>query len=144
MIRRIVIPLLLLASGAAAETLTAARVVRPNAIITSGDVAVGAVGVPGALAADADIIGMEAKTTLYPGRPIMPAHVGPAALVERNQPITLIFRQGGLTIFADARALSRGAVGDVVRVMNLSSRTTVSGRVLPNGRVEVSPAEAKK
>jgi flagella basal body P-ring formation protein FlgA len=121
-----------------AETLTASRVVRANAVIEPGDFIVSDLSVPGALTAETDISGMEARVTLYPGRPIMPAHVGPAALVTRNQPVTLIYRNGGLSIIAEARALSRGGVGDDVRVMNLASRATVIGRVLRDGSVEVS------
>ena len=120
-----------------AETLTAARVVRPNAIIGPGDLGVMTATVPGALTPEADVIGLEARITLYPGRPILPDHVGPAALVERNQPVVVIFQSGGLTISADGRALSRGAEGDTVRVMNMASRTTVSGKVQPDGSIVV-------
>lgn len=129
---------LLLASPGLAETLVATRVVRPHTVISENDFAVADQGVSGALAGSAKIAGLEARVTLYPGRPIMPEHVGPAAVVERNQPIKLIFRQGSLTISADARAMSRGGVGDVIRAMNLASRTTVSGRILPDGSVEVT------
>ncbi len=127
-----------LALPAMSETLVATRVVRPTDVITASDFAVAEIGTVGALASDADIIGLEARTTMYPGRPIMPDHVGPAAIIERNQPITIIFRKGPLIISTDGRALSRGAVGDFVRVMNLASRTTVSGQVMPNGSVEVA------
>ena len=126
-----------LATPLTAETLTAARVVRPNAIIGPGDLGVMTATVPGALTPEADVIGLEARITLYPGRPILPDHVGPAALVERNQPVVVIFRSGGLTISADGRALSRGAEGDTVRVMNMASRTTVSGKVQPDGSIVV-------
>ncbi len=133
------IPILLLTTfPAMAETLVATRVVRPNTIISAADYAVAETAMPGALAAGADIAGLEAKVTLYPGRPILPAHVGPAALVKRNQPITLIYRRGRLSISTEGRALSRGAVGDTVNVMNMASRSTVSGRVLSDGSVAVS------
>lgn len=135
---RLATVLMLLAQVAGAETLVATRVVRPNTVISEGDFTVADQGVSGALARDAKIVGLEARVTLYPGRPIMPEHVGPAAVVERNQPIKLIFRQGSLTISTDARALSRGGVGDVIRAMNLASRTTVSGRILPDGSVKVT------
>ncbi len=128
----------LIASPAIAETLVATRVVRPAEVITAADFAVAAQGTKGALASDADIVGLEAKVTLYPGRPILPEYVGAAAIIERNQPITLVFRKGPLTISTDARALSRGAVGDLVKVMNLASRTTVSGRIMQNGSVVVN------
>lgn len=138
MIRLALILLGLTAGAASAETLTAARLVRANAVIAPADLAVAPVAIPGALTADADIVGLEARVTLYPGHPIRPEDVGPPALVERNQPVTLVYRRGGLTILAEARSLSRGAVGDVVRAMNLSSRATVFGRVEPDGTVSVS------
>ncbi len=137
MIPRTLLALFLSAAPVAADTLMAVRVVRPNAIIAPEDISVSQTAIAGALPGDADIIGLEAKVTLYPGRPILPTHVGPAALVERNQPVNLIYRSGGLTISTEARALSRGAVGDTVRVMNLASRSTVVGRIRSDGSVEV-------
>ncbi|NNE78739.1 MAG: flagellar basal body P-ring formation protein FlgA [Silicimonas sp.] len=126
------------ASSAGAEMLTVARVIRPQALIAPEDISVTAASIPGALGPAADIVGLEAKVTLYPGRPILPGHVGPPALVERNQSVLIVFQTGALTILADARALSRGAVGDTVRVMNLASRTTISGQVQSDGSVIVS------
>lgn len=73
-----------------------------------------------------------------PGRPLRPGDIGPPAIIERNDLVTLIFRQGGLTIAAEGRSLGRGSVGEAVRVMNLSSRTTVTGRVKQDGSVEVN------
>jgi len=58
--------------------------------------------------------------------------------VDRNQIVPLVFKQGGLSITAEGRSLSRAAAGEIVRVMNLSSRTTVSGIVLANGSIQVS------
>jgi flagella basal body P-ring formation protein FlgA len=123
---------------AAADTLTAARLVRANTVISAADLAVSDAEIPGALGADTDILGLEARVTLYPGHPIRPQDVGPAALIERNQQVVLVYRSGGLTILAEARSLSRGAVGDTIRAMNLSSRTTVFGRVEADGTVSVS------
>lgn len=51
----------------------------------------------------------------------------------------LSYRLGALEIRAEGRALSRGGVGDEIRVMNLSSRTTVSGRIAEDGAVHVGP-----
>ncbi len=127
------------ASTALADTLTAAHIIRPNTIIGANDLGSISAEIPGALPADADIVGLESRITLYPGRPILPGHVGPAALVERNQPVVVIFQDRGLTISADGRALSRGAEGETVRVMNLASRTTVSGKVHQDGSIVVLP-----
>ncbi len=126
------------------ESLTTSRLVRPNSVIGPADLNILSIDVPGALGPEADIIGLEAKVTLYPGRPILPDHVGPPALIERNQPVVVFFKNGGLTIATDGRALSRGAQGDIVRVMNLSSRHTVSGKVQPDGSVVVLSREASR
>lgn len=135
---------LMFADAAPAETLTAARLVRPQAVIVPDDLVLVDRSVPGALGVGDDIIGLEARVTLYPGRPILADHVGPPALIERNQPVLAIFRRGGLTILAEARALSRGAEGDLVKIMNLASRTTVSGFVQPDGSVLVSREANRK
>ena len=136
---RILIPCLaaFATTPALADTLTAVRVIRPQSIIGPADLAILQQDIPGAMTPGEDLIGLEALVTLYPGRPILPHHVGPAALIERNQPVIVVFRNAGLTITTDGRALSRGAEGDVVRVMNLASRTTVSGRVQQDGSVVV-------
>lgn len=127
------------ATASFAETLTSVRAIRPMTIISAEDLASLATDVPGAIDSKVDIIGLEARITLYPGRPIRPGDVGPPALVKRNEFVPLIYQKGGLVIMAEGRALGRAAAGEWVRVMNVSSRTTVSGRVASNGSVHVSP-----
>lgn len=144
MIRLVTVIGFFAAVPAVADTLVATRLVRPNSVIMPGDIDTSQATIPGALTSNVEIVGLEARITLYPGRPIMPAHVGPAALIERNQPVKLVFQRGGLRIETEARALARGAVGDVVRVMNLSSRTTVSGRVQEDGSIAVSAGRIDK
>ena len=126
-------------SQAAAETLVAARTIRATDLIGPTDVVVVAGRQPGALSDPAEAVGLEARTALYAGRPIRPGDVGPAALVERNAHVTLVYRGGALSILAEGRALGRAAPGESIRVMNLSSRSTVTGIVGPDGRVHVGP-----
>lgn len=134
------IALVLLAFPAQADTLIATRNVRAHAILAPGDVAVVAADVPGALTEPAQALGQEARVALYAGRPIRAGDVGPPALVDRNQIVPLSYSAGPLAIVTEGRALVRGGVGDVIRVMNLASRTTVSGRILPDGSVAVGPS----
>ncbi|WP_442102273.1 flagellar basal body P-ring formation chaperone FlgA [Pseudorhodobacter sp. W20_MBD10_FR17] len=123
----------------AADSLTATRVIRAKTLLSVADVTVIAATIPGALVAPADAIGLEARVTLYPGRPIRSADVGPPAVVERNQIVTLIYSLGGLGITTEGRALGRGSMGDVIGVMNLSSRKTVVGQLAKDGSVYVGP-----
>lgn len=127
----------LFAGPLAAETLIAARTVRSQAILTPSDFSVIESTIPGSLDNPDQAIGLEARVVLYAGRPIRPEDVGPAAIIERNQIVTLLFRRGQLVIAADARALGRAGIGDVLRVMNLASRSTISGTVQPDGTVTV-------
>ncbi len=121
-----------------AETLVATRTIRATTLIGPGDVVVIRETHPGALSALDEAVGQEARVALYPGRPIRPGDVGPAAVVDRNGIVPLVFRRGGLTILAEGRALGRGAPGETVRVMNLSSRSTVTGVIAPDGSVHVA------
>lgn len=129
---------LLVPELAAAQAVVATRTLRAGHPIAEADLDIGAQPLaPGLVADPAEALGMEARVTLYAGRPIPLASLQPPALVERNQLVTLVFRQGALDIRAEGRALGRGAADQQVRVMNLASRTTVTGRVAGPGLVSV-------
>lgn len=134
---RALLLLLAFALPAQAETLIAAHTIRPRAILAPSDVAVIERQVPGALSTTDEAVGLEARVVLYAGRPIRPKDLGPPGIVDRNQVVRLTFAHGSLRIVAEGRALDRGGVHDRIRVMNLSSRTTVTGTVLPDGTVAV-------
>ncbi|RBI84627.1 flagella basal body P-ring formation protein FlgA [Rhodosalinus halophilus] len=129
----------LAAAPAAAETLVATRLIRAQEVIGPGDVTLSSGEVPGALTDPAAAVGREARVALYPGRPVMRGQTAPPALVERNQIVTVVYAQGGLRLTAEARALGRAAAGERVRVMNLSSRLSVTGTVAEDGSVRVQP-----
>lgn len=120
-----------------AESLVATRTIRAQSVIGPGDVAVVGDAVAGAVTRPDLAVGLETRVTIYAGRPILVADLGAPAVINRNQTVQLGFMAGGLRISAEGRALSRGSVGDVIRVMNLSSRTTVYGRIATDGTVIV-------
>lgn len=128
---------LVLAQTAAAEVLVPTRTIRAKEIIGAEDLMLKLAEVPGSFTDPAEVIGQEARVALYAGRPIRYADIGPPAIVDRNDLVTLFFDNGPLVITTEGRALGRGAAGDVIRVMNLTSRTTVSGQIRPNGSIEV-------
>ncbi|WP_319825058.1 flagellar basal body P-ring formation chaperone FlgA [Thalassovita sp.] len=134
---RIALIWLLLATPVQAEVVLAARTLRPQTIVAPHDLVVKPGEVPGAFADPAPLIGLETRVAIYAGRPIHPGDVGPPSVVDRNQIVPMTFATGGLSIQAEGRALSRGGVGDRVRIMNLQSRTTVWGLVQPNGSIIV-------
>ncbi|WP_223428008.1 flagellar basal body P-ring formation chaperone FlgA [Tateyamaria pelophila] len=128
----------LVANSAFADVVTPVRTLRPGALISESDLALKSGDKPGAFDRISDVAGQEARTALYAGRPIAFDAIGPPALVDRNQIVSLHFEANGLMITTDGRALERGGIGDRVRIMNLSSRSTLFGFVQSDGTVKVT------
>lgn len=126
-------------SPAFADIVIAARTIRAQSVITSQDITVKPGEIAGIASHAAEVIGQETRVAVYAGRPLRLSDIGPPAVIERNQIVPLIYEHGGLRIMAEGRSLTRAGAGERVRVMNLSSRTTVTGRTGPDGRVFVSP-----
>ncbi len=122
---------------AAGQAVAPVRPIRAQTIIAPGDLQVLEEAMPGAVTDMDALVGLEARVTLYTGRPIMPDQVGPPAVIERNTLVRMRFAQGALTIATEGRALDRAGIGERLRVMNLASRQIVTGRVGPDGSIEV-------
>ncbi|MCR9127627.1 MAG: flagellar basal body P-ring formation chaperone FlgA [Rhodobacteraceae bacterium] len=129
--------LLLVPVAALADVVVPARTIRPDTVIGAADVLLKSATIAGAHSRLEDVIGQEARVALYPGRPVRRGDVGPPALVERNAIVPLVYRRSGLEILTEGRALGRGASGERIKVMNLSSRGTVMGRIHADGSIHV-------
>ena len=134
---RVLLTFMLLTGPAMADSLVATRTIRAQTVIGPDDMALVDAALPGALDDPALALGLEARVAIYAGRPIRSQDLGAPALVDRNQLVSLIYLSGSLAISTEGRALERGAEGDLVRVMNLGSRTTVNGRIGPDGAIYV-------
>lgn len=132
MIRLIAI-LCMMASPPLADTVVAARTIPAHTTIMPEDIAHDTRDIPGAVTDPSQIVGMEARVALFAGRPIRPGDVGFPAVVERNQIIPLLYDRNGLVISTEGRALGRAGPGDLIRVMNISSRSTVTARIGADG-----------
>jgi flagellar basal body P-ring formation protein FlgA len=134
---RTVLVFLALAMPAFAESVVATRTIPAESVIAPEDVTLVEALLPGALADPNLAVGQETRAAIYPGRPVREVDLGPPTLVRRNQVVPLIYLSGGLAISTEGRALARGSEGEVIRIMNLASRTTVSGRIGHDGAVYV-------
>ena len=135
---RLLVALVCLASQSSAETVYAARTIPAQTLIAADDLVVRDQRVAGAIENPDEIIGKEARVALYAGRPITIRDIGLPAIVERNQIITLQYQKNGLMISTEGRALGRAGPGDVIRVMNLGSRNTVTAIIGSDGKAYVS------
>ena len=130
--------LFLTGSIAFSDVVTPVRTLRPGVLIAASDLIVKPGERNDAFDRISDVAGQETRTALYAGRPIAFDAIGPPALVDRNQIVSVRFETNGLTITTDARVLERGGVGDRVRIVNLSSRSTLFGFVQADGTIKVT------
>ncbi|MGH1355010.1 MAG: flagellar basal body P-ring formation chaperone FlgA [Thalassovita sp.] len=130
--------LILLTSPAAADVVVAARTLRPHTMVMEQDVVVKNGSLPGTASDVSQVVGLETRVAVYAGRPIRTGDLSAPAVVERNQIVLLTFSKNGLTIQSEGRSLARAGPGERIRVMNLSSRSTLSGTVQPDGSIVVN------
>jgi len=131
-------------TGTAIETVEAAvlaRGVERNEVIKSSDVVVERrpkAEVGGDVAARDRAVGMQARKQLRLGQALKVADLAKPDLVQRDQSVTLIYEAVGLYLTIRGKALEGGTEGDVVSVLNLQSKRTVSGVVVGRGQVSIS------
>jgi flagella basal body P-ring formation protein FlgA len=58
-------------------------------------------------------------------------------LIRRGEKVSIIASTGTVTVRMEGKALEAGARGDVITVLNLSSKQKVEARVLAPGKVQV-------
>jgi flagella basal body P-ring formation protein FlgA len=125
-------------SPAFAATVTANSTLSRGTMISSGDISVDVDGAEASQDVLDQYVGKELIRTIYTGTEIRERDVQEPVLVKRNSPVTMIYRVGRLEISTNGRALSEGAMGEIVRVMNMDSRQAVEGRVTALGVVEMA------
>jgi flagellar basal body P-ring formation protein FlgA len=137
-------------TGTAIETVEAAvltRSVERNEVLKSSDVMVerrpkAEVGAD-VLTRDR-AVGMQARRQVRAGQALKGADVSKPDLVQRDQSVTLIYDAVGVHLTVLGKALENGTEGDVVNVVNLQSKRTVSGVVVGRGRVAIVVAQRQE
>ena len=120
-----------------------ARGVERNEVLKSSDVMVERrpkAEVGNDAAARDRAVGMQARRQLRAGQALRIADLAKPDLVQRDQNVTLIYEASGLYLTMRGKALESGTEGDVVNVMNLQSKRTVSGTVTGRGQVSITVA----
>lgn len=135
-------------AGRAHGTLEIPVLTRPiarDSIIGAGDVEflrVRAGSLPaGAVTEVDDLIGMAAKRPLRSGDPVRTRDVDRPSLVAKGQLVTMVFETPFMTLTAQGKALESGAMGDVVRLQNTRSNTTILGTVTQARTVAIQDSQ---
>ena len=121
-----------------ADMAIATRNIRPGDVLREDDVMVIRGDAPDGFDDTAQLVGLETRVALYAGRAILSNQVGKATTVERNQIIEIVYAGKGLSMTTEGRALGRGAEGQRIRVMNLTSKTSIFGTIQSDGTVRVT------
>ena len=85
-----------------------------------------------------DLVGMQVRRMLTPGRPVQIQSVQPPIIISRGERVTIRLSHGGLRLSAKGKAISDAHLGQEVRVVNLSSNKTIVGVARADGLVEAS------
>ncbi|WP_439530772.1 flagellar basal body P-ring formation chaperone FlgA [Pannonibacter sp.] len=84
-----------------------------------------------------DIAGLAARNNLRPGRPLSRTDFERPQLIARGDQVTLVYEIGAMRLTTKGQAMASGAAGDLIDIMNIQSRRTVTGTVLGRGQVRV-------
>jgi flagella basal body P-ring formation protein FlgA len=129
-------------AAATVEVVTLTRPVERGEMIKSGDVVTERrprAETDRDIVANADkAIGLAARASLQPGRPLRIADLMRPEQVQRNETVTLVYEVPGITLTVRGKAAEGGAQGDVIAVLNEQSKRTVQGVVDGPGRVIIS------
>jgi flagellar basal body P-ring formation protein FlgA len=85
------------------------------------------------------VIGMQLKLQLQAGVPIPLSDLMQPTQINRGEPVRLQLQAGGLSLTGQGVALESGAVGELIRVRNISSQAVLQAEVVRPGEVRVVP-----
>jgi flagella basal body P-ring formation protein FlgA len=114
--------------AAAPMVVTLARSVAKGVVLTTEDVTLAPAGarIPDGIFTDPDdVIGRRTRAAIGEGRAVLLRQLEPDWMVAKGNPVVLVASAGGLSVSAPAEALEDGGMGDVIRVLNLSSQREV-------------------
>lgn len=132
------LPVAVEAAAAGPAVVTLLRSVPKGAVLTAEDLVLAPAGArapDGIFTRLGDVVGRRTRAALGEGKPVLLRQLEPVWLVGKGNPLVLVAEAGGLAVSAPAEALEDGAMGDVIRVTNLSSGRIVKAVVTGPGTV---------
>ncbi len=90
-----------------------------------------------ALKAD-DLVGMTPRRSLTSDKPVRMADLERPQIVKKGEMITMILKNGPMTLTAKGKALDDGAKGETIRVLNTESNRTIEAQVTAPQRATIA------
>jgi flagellar basal body P-ring formation protein FlgA len=125
----------------AAKVVVAALPLARNQLITEADVRIeerDLARLPeGAITKLRDVVGKRTRQGISAGTPLHSRLIETPAIIKRGAMVTILAQSPSLSVAAQGQAKEDGAVGNQIRVMNLSSRKDVYAKVVDENTVRV-------
>ncbi len=87
-------------------------------------------------------IGMIARRPLREGAPVSASDMSAPVVIQAGDLVTVVYENGGVFLSMQVKAMSAGAVGEVISLQNLASRKTVQAVVTGPGQAATGPDAA--
>jgi flagella basal body P-ring formation protein FlgA len=84
-----------------------------------------------------EAVGRSLKKNLFQGEVLALNALADVPAVEKGKSVTIIVRDAGLTVKAKGEALEDGALGETIKVRNVSSKTVLTAVIVAGDTVEV-------
>jgi flagella basal body P-ring formation protein FlgA len=127
--------------GDAREVWRSTRALVPGDLLRPGDAEAHDIAPgrdrPELLGIDQRFVGLEVKRRIPGGQPLSSRDVGAVNLVQASQPVRIFWRQDGISIEMQGRALEGGAEGAEVRVTNGRTSRPLRAKVVGQDTVEI-------
>ncbi len=91
----------------------------------------------GVLTDPAEAMGKKLNRTVRPNTPLLSDYLEQPIVVQRGDVVTIKAENKNLLVTAQGKALENGSDGDLIRVMNLSSKTEIYSQVIGPRTVQV-------
>jgi flagella basal body P-ring formation protein FlgA len=92
---------------------------------------------------DAEVaIGMIARRPLREGAPVAASDMSAPVVIQAGDLVTVVYENGGVFLSMQVKAMSAGAVGEVISLQNLASRKTLQAVVTGPGQAATGPDAA--
>jgi flagellar basal body P-ring formation protein FlgA len=123
------------------DVVVALRTLSRNELVGNADVILKRLSLDGVVGGYfrrvADVIGMRVVRTVRNGKIVSSSSLTLPVLIKKGDRVTIVARSSGIEVKMDGKALSSGAKGDQIRIINNSSKKEVEGIVIGVGSVEV-------
>jgi flagella basal body P-ring formation protein FlgA len=88
-------------------------------------------------ASAADIVGLAARTNIRAGQGLRNSELMKPEVVKKSEMVLLRYEVPGIVLTTRGQALESGSEGDLVNILNISSKRTIQGIVTGPGRVSI-------